>query len=352
MTLRTYRIDPQYRRCCWYMLGSMPLVQGVAAAVGKYTDLKPANVVMGCLLLALIASALAWPLSWRLRVDARGIARGRLFWWDHWTWQDLASGRVRKEHPFILHDPARPWWRRRLTLGYLTEGDQRALVSLINEHYRLPPPPALSDSLTIRYGHRRIAVLDSRSIRINDRGRLQDYSWRDVRQAHITRVDPLRRDFSRLVIELPDREIELQILSPNGHATPSWRGAGAEVVNEFLLRHLPSERVETHLVGEPPARRSSIERDLRRAERSEREYRSILWLFGASMLIWTGYAALDRSFGLVRALAMTAIGTIIFVPVITHLERLARRRVEQLRHALQSLAGKPYEESGLVAGEG
>ena len=103
----------------------------------------------------------------------------------------------------------------------------------INTHYRLPSPPQLPDDLEIRYGFRRSARFDAKGIQLQTAGQIGVYLWSDVHCVHITRMDPVRRDFRSLEIALPDREIELKLISHEYGASPSWRGATAEVVNGF-----------------------------------------------------------------------------------------------------------------------
>ena len=93
---------------------------------------------------------MAIPLRWKLRVDQDGVSRRLFFRWDVWRWTDLASGQILKLHPYTLCDPNRVWWRRKLRLGYMDSGDIEEVISVINTHYQLPPPPDVPETLRPR----------------------------------------------------------------------------------------------------------------------------------------------------------------------------------------------------------
>src|SRR5688572_13289601 len=116
---KEYSLAPELRRCCWYVIAAWPALAVVFFLVARFCAGRgPGDMAFGLALFSLLAVAPAALLRWRVRIDDQGVSR-RLFWrWDVWTWADLASGRIRKLHPYKLLDPARPWWRRTLNLEF------------------------------------------------------------------------------------------------------------------------------------------------------------------------------------------------------------------------------------------
>ena len=227
ISAREYRIAPELRRCCWYVVVAVPLLVAVAVWVERYLgggDLG--YLFVRCVtLLVLPGTAACLLLRWRLRVDGDGVTRRILWFRDVWTWETLASGRVRKLHPVTLFDPERPWWRRELRLSFLSNDDRREAFAAINAHYRLPPPPDLPETLTVRYGFRRDARLSLSGIRLSHGARWHEYRWDEVEEVHIVRMDPLRRDFRSLLVVLPQQEIGLKLFTPTRGA-PLRPGGG------------------------------------------------------------------------------------------------------------------------------
>lgn len=308
-TTREYRIAPELRRCCWYVLASVPLMPAIAVgeilAFGRILH-DPQDVVVGCLLILFLVLPLIAVLRWRLTLGPEGLARRRLEHWDRWSWSDLASGRIGKVHPMTLVDPERPWWRRQLSLGYLSEADRHEVLTELNQHYRLPPPPEVPESLTIRYGWRRRATLDSTGIHLLASRTHRHYVWSDVQKVYLIRIDPMRRDFARLGIALPDQEIELRFTTAEDWTTRS------EQINECLVRHVPQDRIVTDLASELPKRRIFLEKDLARAKRDLLVWRiTIAFLFfaysGMGMMFWAN-REIEPPISLVVCLVLAFLG--------------------------------------------
>ena len=325
-----YRIAPELQRCCWYTIFGACVLAPIFVWVAHFAQNRgTAGIIVGCVLFAILAAAMFIPLRWRLRVDSQGISRRRLEHWDSWPWSALASGRMVKLHPYTLHDPERPWWCRTLRFEYMADGDIQEVIAMINTHYKLPPPPNISSSLTIKYGFRRWAAFDSNGIRLTVGNWPQDYSWRDLRDVHITRMDPLRRDFKRLVVTLPDQEIELKLFTHQGGTSPTWKGATAEELNEIFFRFAPADRITVSIAGQQLEKRQHIERALAEAEKLARQLLFIIIVFLAfslGVLIWM---AIDH--GVVAASAMGAM-FVLFPGVLMWFQfRLQRKRVSELR---------------------
>jgi hypothetical protein len=281
---RAFRIAPQLRRCVYYVIAGAIL--GASVAWWAESTLKMhggLHVVL--VVFALFGLATAYPLSWRLELDDEGLVRRRLLLRDRWRWDDFASGRIRKPYRFVLVDPERPWWRRTLSLDHVAEADRRQVLAALNRHYRLPDPSPLLDALMTKFRLWKIATFGRDGIQIVDGGRPCDYRWADVRHLHIARSDAVRRDFSELNLVLPDREIGMRILTHQGGTSPSWRGASAEEINDFLLAYVPRDRASVDLVGERAPCQRDVEREMTRLRSAMRMGISLCALLAAFMLV-------------------------------------------------------------------
>jgi hypothetical protein len=342
--IREYRIMPELRRCCWYglggegvVLGTVFLVDWFLANCGLPRDRPPGGLAVLVVFFALLGVATVLPLRWRLRLGPDGIARRWLGRWDSWTWADFASGRIEKRHRHRFRDPERPWWRRRLTLDYMASDDIRDVVDAVNAHYRLPPPPDVPERLTLKQGLRRKMVLDHQGIQIIVGDEPRVYLWSEVRHACMTRLDPMRRDFAKLLILLPDREIEWKLVTHQGGTTPTWRGATAEEINEMLFRHLAPEQIEVLGESELPEDRGHIVGKLKEAKRDRRDFHiltSVFIVVLAGCLLWM---AVFES--ILKAAVMTALVGMFLGPVLVFFWRVDRRRVEKLERILEGLGG-------------
>lgn len=328
------RIAPDYRRSAWYVLAAVLPLMLVCCSVSRLNGESMAGAAARCSMFLLLAAAMVVPLRWATRIDRQGIARRFLFRWDFWPWTDMASGRIQKRHSCAFYDPERPWWRRKLTLGYMADADIALAVQRINRHYRLPAPPPLPEELEIKYGFRRRARLDGKGIELQSPRELRVYLWKEVCRLHVTREDPIRRDFRSLELVLPDRAIELKLISHEYGTSPSWGGASAELINEFFLRHVPADRIEADVVGGRPARRSDVERQIGRAREQIRVFRRCHVIYLTLLVGWSAWAAVTN--GILCAVCMAGLGVLLFVPVFLFMDRHLRARCRELEQRLAS----------------
>lgn len=335
--VQEFRIAPELRRCCWYVVVGFVVISVVYSWVAGFVgNCVPVESAIGCALFTLISDAMIYPLAWRLRIDSRGISRRRLVWWDVWTWDELASGRIRKLHSFTLCGPLRPWTRRKLRFDFLNSADRQMVVAVINTCYRLPPPPELPAKLTIKSGWRRSAVLDHNGLHLFERDRPFEYTWRDVRRVHLTRWDELRRDFQGLVLTLPDREIAWKV-GPCGER--AWRGATTEELNEFILKYVEADRITVSVRKEALPTRESIEQQQHALEKSRREMTcglTIVLVLLAAFLVWI--AIVDGLFG---ALVMGGLLGLLFAPWIVLAWWSRRWELSSLQARLKSFPDQP-----------
>lgn len=342
---REYGIAPYYRRCCWYAIVGLGVCAIVFCCVAVFDpNLGPVDVAGGCGGFALIAAGAAVPLRWRLRLDEDGIARRLIRRWDRWAWADLATGRVLKRHPHTLCDPQRPWWRRTLRLDYMAPADTQEVVSAINAHYTLPPPPDVPEAVTIKYNLRRSVTFDADGIHLRPGRRVREYTWRELRGIHIVRMDALRRDFTSLLIELPDEEIELTLITHQGGTSPTWRGATAEEFNEFLFHSPAADRIHVTIGGNPLSKPTHIRFELEKAEKSRRDLLIMVAIFTPLMIGLFVWMAIED--GPLLAILMSTMTFLVFGPVFWHLWRRQTTAIEDLRDMLNAagdLSGREVE---------
>ncbi|MEM7391840.1 MAG: hypothetical protein AAF492_05780 [Verrucomicrobiota bacterium] len=292
------------------------------------------DIALGCSFFVVFAALMGLSLRWKLRVDENGLSR-RLIRWDLWTWSALESGRIRKLYPYTLFDPERPWWRRRLGLGSMDAGELQDVIAAVNTRYKLPSSPDTPDTLTIQYGYRRTVELHRKGVQLTIRDRRREFLWPDVREVHLLRMDPLRRDFESLVILLPDQEVELRLLTHQGGTSPSWRGATAEVVNQFLFKFVPAGRIHISLAGQPLTKPEQIERKLREARKRVREIRIMIAIFLPMLVGLLVLMALDS--GVLKAIVMGAMLLVLAGPVIFFSSRTERKNIVKLKESLSKL---------------
>lgn len=340
-----YRIAPELRRCCWYGIFGLVLIVGVSILIQKLVQLAP-RPNSALLITALVVSAcLAFLISglrWRLRVDQEGIATGIFFRRELWTWSDFASGRIRKSYPDHFSDPQRPWWRRRLNLSYLENDDRFEVISAINMRYVLPPPPEVPPTLEIKYAILSAVNFNDRGIKIKKGKKSNAYEWTDLVEVHFTRTDPLRRDFASLVITLPDQEIEFKLVSGQGGATPNWRGATAEELNEYLMRAVPTDRIGVSIRGQEPNNIRELERRIKTCENSLKSITSMMIILYVLLVIFVAWIVVQK--GLWVGLAMAFMFSMqclmvhcVYFSVRQNLRKLMRQHIK-LTQALDELA--------------
>ena len=287
-----------------------------------------------CVVVALIVAGAAVGLRWRLRIDEHGIARRLIRSWDRWEWADLATGRVQKRHSLTLYDPQRPWWRRTLRLDLMASEHTQEVVSAINAHYKLPPPPDVPETVTIKYGFRRSVTFDTDGIHLRPGGRVREYTWRELRAVHIVRMDPLRRDFASLLIELPDEEIELTLITHQGGTSPTWRGASAEEFNEFLFQSPAADRIHVTIGGNPLSKPTHIRYELEKAEKNRREMVIGACIVVPVMIVALVGLAIEK--GLFKAILMSTMSALLLGPMFWYTLRRQTKQIQDLQEMLEA----------------
>ncbi|BBO35382.1 hypothetical protein [Lacipirellula parvula] len=296
---------PPYRRCLWYICLSFVGLACLGGWISSKVIGRPLDdVLVGVIFMLMISLSAALTLRWRLHVGADGITRRRVFWQDCWTWNDFASGRIRKSEGYaaVLIDPARPWWRRHLRIDYLSGPDCIAVLKLINAAYVLPPAAEVPDEIVIWSGWERWQF-SPEGIRLKSRNKNWEYAWADVQWLNMQRADEKRLDFLHLCLELPDRKLKLAYATHQGGRTPTWRGATAEVIGMMLTMYIDPSRVEILIPGTRPRRLEEIRKEhekLQERLRGSLLAYALIGLVLSAAIVWIGMTK-----GWVPALIMT-----------------------------------------------
>ncbi|MFC1736500.1 hypothetical protein ACFL1X_10295 [Candidatus Hydrogenedentota bacterium] len=334
----SYPLAPEYRRCCWYVFIGMQMIAAVCVWLMPYVPESSRSetpiVIAVC---SLIGIAFLLPLRWSVwtvRIDTLGVARRVLFRWDLWDWDDFSSGRLKKVHRFVFVDPERPLWCRRMNLGYMGMAHAKEAFELINIYYQLPPPPKAPETLKIRCGFRRSAVFDSEGIHLKVRSKSREYCWNDVCRVDIVRTDPLRRDFARLEVALADEEISfVPTSSRQGPAWFSLGGASHEEITEFLLKHVPVDRIHVHITDDLPTDPIYAKRILKDVRQEARD-KGYITLFLIACLVPL-FILWSREVGAVAALIMVLLMAIVYGSIIGVVAYRLRKRMRELEELLR-----------------
>ena len=230
-----------------------------------------------------------------IQVDRLGISRRVLWWWDCWSWDSFAEGRI---HPgFMAHSferPESPWWCRKLQLGYLEEGDIQTIEGLITVIWK-PRSATVPEAIEfkIQWPDGRHVVFDKTELTISSKWGETRHRWEAVLGIEIWRLEPGRRDFRELIVRLPDQEVKLHQWNHQGQQCNNWTGIQAELMASYLSQHVDATRWQDFsLTGEP---RSLSELDAR-AERQEQQIREanrvtawclpVMWGLSLSPPLW------------------------------------------------------------------
>jgi hypothetical protein len=197
-------------------------------------------------------------------------------------------------------------------------------MEVVNSRYQLPPSPTIPDQLIIRYGFRRTATMDDSGIRLTINGKLQTYKWDDVCEARIRRMDAKRRDFSQLILVLPDDEVKLRVAAHEGGYSPTWRGASAEEVSEFLLRHVPSQKLILTFSGETPSTLKECDRAIREVRTRQKFTGRLIACYLAFIITFVIWFAVSH--GIVGALTLCAMYLVFPGSVILYIHLANRKR--------------------------
>lgn len=211
-----FPMKAEYRRAARWALGGMLLVTIVSGLVGP--DLWQA-IGCGAVCLGLSVNCV-FVDSWRLRVDAKGIARRRFRWWSYWNWEQFQGGHVRPgNHLFEFRCATRPWWDRRLLLDALDDEAARTLNRQLRAMlprqetveagrvYEGAAQGELSDKFVLEILWARRVTLARDGIAVSSKNRDRLLGWNDVDHVRLERFAMDRGFHYRLVVTLTTGEV-------------------------------------------------------------------------------------------------------------------------------------------------
>ncbi|MBL9141781.1 MAG: hypothetical protein JNK53_07940 [Phycisphaerae bacterium] len=329
------------RRTCWLAIVGLALVAAVLLAVGVPNGPNTMAERLPRAASALLAAfAVALCLNWQLRIESDGLSRRRVFRRDDWSWDDVGSGRLEKPKGFGLIDPARPWWRRRLSLDCLDPADRCAVLSSINARYRLPPPPNLPLCVELRVNDRMRLNLDALGVSLRKRWNKGSSfaAWSEVQRIEFLRADAPRRNFIWLEMQLPGETIRLGEPSNWDRRPLRWTGASHDVVSEFLKANAACCNIVDRTSLDEPTR-EDLEHQLRACldrQRSMRVFALVVVLAVAGFVTW---AALSKGSGALAfaGIAIAMLG-VFLAPILVMQHRIDRASVSELRRQLAAAA--------------
>ncbi len=330
MDPRVFRIAPELRRCAIITMVGFVFLTAVWFWVGYVVmEHSAIRAFAGAMIYLLISLSMIIPLRWAMRVSERGIERRWFKAWDFWSWEEFANGRLKKRAAITFVDPSRPWWRRSLRLDYLSTSDRKTIIQAINHHYQLPSAPAVPESLRGRYGFRRVADFDSNGVRLTSRGVTSQFPWDAVEHVRIRRFDPKRRDFMSLELRIAGQEVKFPLVEMKYGLSGIWgSGVSTVIANQFLLDHVPADRMAIDIVGERPVRLSEIEKQLNLARKNEKDIPKVYWFLG--ILIGTMNVLLALTETTRRVLMVAGVAEIVlFAPLLWLLPRELRNHTKQ-----------------------
>lgn len=269
------------RAATWGILGCL-LVATVALCIDAL--ILQRGLAHRASVLVMFGGLAAWLWQYRfprVRVDHTGISRRIICWWDDWSWDAFSAGSIRPG--FSLHSyvsPDRPWYRRKLQLGYLESADAQSLDALIRRVWTPPPAAVIPDALKLRFNwpDRREVQLTAGGLTVCRKGRPTEFRWDEVLAVEIWRLESDRRDFRELRLELPDQECKLRVWSHQGQECRNWTGASAEVISGCVSRYFRQPRLRDFSSRGAPRTLDELDARKTREEATFREsLRVMMW---------------------------------------------------------------------------
>jgi hypothetical protein len=287
LAAREFRLDPMYVRCglyftpSWILLGFVVIwVNGIRLNPPPGSEFLPFGFWITSVLGLL-------PLHWRLRVDTRGISRRRFLRWDLWPWDDFAAERLKfgyGDRCFV--DPARPFWRRELSLAMLTKCDSDVVWKWIALVWQ-PAETCVPEVLELRVGNffKRAVRCDRSGIELGRGTRAQRFTWNEVVSLEVDKLRHERADFRRLTLELPGTKLVFFRTLHNGVEGRSWSGAEPDVIPRYLLAQVPEERQLVLANLDDPITQRELEVRLTHARKESHDIRRRVSCLAALLIV-------------------------------------------------------------------
>lgn len=354
-------LDAQYRRAClWGMAGCV--VFPLAAFVIQQWAPLPRDWTEIAMFSALGLLALGRCLLPVVRVDASGV-HARWWWtWDVWTWEEFQSGSVRLGIDLGgFANERRPWWRRKLSLALLADGDRTEVCQLIERIRVTPAPGPLPEQLTVtmEWPRSERLTISREGLTIRKRQVTFDFQWAEVRSVEVWQLEHGRPDFRELLLEVGAHKLFLRQFQQHGMDCRTWKENNCEELLGTFRKYLAPDQLLMCAENSPPESMRELEHRLERLRASLRELRVLdrtlgsgMGLLAASMLVmlpWPGSLGM-ASFILLLTLGFHSISQ--FLPQSTQ-ERIdqleqSRPRLELVRGTEDRENSPPGDDAGMA----
>ena len=329
--IQRYRIAPDLQRCCWYCLVTAIVVPIIAAAVYDVEQWDATDWSIGSLFVGGSLVFMITALRWHLDVGPHGITRCIGPVRDFWAWEEFANGTISKQPRSRLRHRGKRWPFGQLGYSYLADDDIRRLVAIVNQHFVVPAAPSLPAECELKRWLQPTLVFDAHGLTIRPRKQpARTLAWHEVERVLITREDPLRDDFSKLVFQLPDGE-EIGLLTHEGK--PTWQGATLAEVNAWCTRYLDESQIDVAIHGEPDCSTAHQERRQRQERKVQRESNQCLLVCAILTLIGFVY------FGIVEGWLQATVLFLPFVLMFAGLREIDKQRTKNERERRASNQG-------------
>jgi hypothetical protein len=307
-----YKLAPELRRSAIYVAAACLLIPITRWFTRELVP--PANgygdwVAMGFILAVIVLGAMV-VFQWRIRVDAEGIARRRLFQWTLYSWSEFASGCVKASDGFgSFAFPERKPWDRKLSIGLIGSENAEHVAAIIRRHW-IPPALDLPTRLAIRYGFRGHAQFGPEALTIRTKGEPKRYLWSHVKELRINRFSRDDFDFTSLELELPDQTLKLHVSRDQTHPIPSWQGEkgcatpGADLLVGVLQKYVAGNRIVVVARREPPQSRREWECRSKHIEGGRKDLRLLGWILIGFWLLGAMAPFMEWERGLLAVLSM------------------------------------------------
>jgi hypothetical protein len=256
---REFRISPEHRRCGWYVIVGGIAYTSIAVLVGIMGLWPPGRAGLAAVAsLAMPAFGIALTIvvsTWRLRVDQSGISRRRLWFWDHWPWEEFQSGQIiRRRGGFA--SATRPVWRSALIFDFLGPDDRRFLLGLTRRYLPAHPPSPgpLPESIELRYHVWRRVTFDRDGLRLTAAG--PPTRWHDMAQARLILFEHDLAEIKSIEFDTPERtvviEAPLKITVPGAAPQSVDPRTIPTAVMDFVAAHVPPGKLVHCALHGPP----------------------------------------------------------------------------------------------------
>lgn len=337
---RTLRIAPELRRCCIYVMAGCVVLAATAHVVASYTA-KPVPIAAfvmygGCM------AGMMWPLCLRLEVDAAGVTKRSLLGSARWSWDEFASGRIKRVpgNRFLSLD--RTPWNNKLRFGNLAIDDRAFLLDQIYRHYQGPEVAPLPVHLEIKITVRGKLVMNASGLEIQRRQDVRRYRWEDVELVHVRKEDKFTDEFRSLFVGLPDDEIDLRTVVQYGTTSGNFRGASGETIYQFIKTNCPTRAWAESIGRQLPAHVGALKKLEQAALSDVKAFRWMSAIFGIIFLYAICLLAMEN---VVKAVAMLTLYSMLLLPMLFFGWRRVREQRHRVQEAIARLARTPRASS-------